>query len=109
MNIVSIRIPIRVKYGSVNIEEEHSLWRDTNFSNKNGFFPVFHDFKSLLPSLTGGAVSLFIYLGLHSNNQTGECFHYIDEISEFFKKSPRTISRWIDELEEANFNTKILL
>jgi len=57
---------------ATHLRKEHSQWRDTNFSNKAGFFPVFQDFKNLLSELSGGAVSLFLYLGLHSNNQTGE-------------------------------------
>ncbi|WP_144481463.1 helix-turn-helix domain-containing protein [Cytobacillus oceanisediminis] len=85
---------------ATHLRREHSQWRDTNFSNKVGFFPVFYEFKEILPQLSGGAVSLFIYIGLHSNNQTGECYHSIEKISDFFGKSPRTISKWIDELVE---------
>lgn len=94
---------------ATRLRKEHSLWRDTNFSNKNGFFPVFQDFKEILPNLSGGSVSLFIYMGLHSNNQTGECFHSIDKISNFFDKSPRTISKWISELEEAKLIKRLQL
>lgn len=94
---------------ATRLRKEHSQWRDTNFSNKNGFFPVFHDFKEVLPNLSGGAVSLFIYMGLHSNNQTGECFHSIDKISKFFAKSPRTISKWISELEEVKLIERLQL
>ena len=94
---------------ATHLRKEHSQWRDTNFSNKNGFFPIFYDFKELLPNLSGGSVSLFIYLGLHSNNQTGECFHSIDKISKFFNKSPRTISTWINELENAELIQRLQL
>jgi len=94
---------------ATHLRKEHSLWRDTNFINKTGFYPLFHDFKKLLPDLSGGAVSLFVYLGLHSNNQTGECFHSIDKISKFFDKSPRTISKWINELEEVKLIERLQL
>lgn len=86
---------------ATRLRKEHSQWRDTNFSNKEGFFPVFYDFNKILPNLSGGAVSLFIYIGLHSNNLTGECYHSIEKIAAFFDKSPRTISKWIHELENA--------
>lgn len=94
---------------ATHLRKEHSQWRDTNFSNKSGFFPVFQDFKDLLSKLSGGAVSLFLYLGLHSNNQTGECFHSIDKIAKFFNKSPRTISKWIDELKEVKLIERLQL
>lgn len=94
---------------ATHLRKEHSQWRDTNFSNKAGFFPVFSDFKEILPNISGGSVSLFIYLGLHSNNQTGECFHSIEKIAKFFDKSPRTISTWISELENANLIQRLQL
>jgi DNA-binding MarR family transcriptional regulator len=94
---------------ATRLRKEHSQWRDTNFSNKEGFFPVFYDFKKMLPNLSGGAISLFIYIGLHSNNLTGECYHSINKIADFFGKSPRTISKWIDELEEEKLIQRLQL
>lgn len=94
---------------ATKFRKEHSQWRDTNFLNKKGFFPVFYEFKDSLFKLSGGAVSLFIYFGLHANNQTGECFHSIEKISLYFGKSSRTISSWIKELEEAKLITRIQL
>lgn len=94
---------------ATHLRKEHSQWRDTNFLEKKGFFPIFTDFKKVLPSLSGGAVSLFVYLGLHSNNQTGECFHSIAKISNFFNKSPRTISAWFSELENVGLVKRIQL
>ncbi len=94
---------------ATRLRKEHSQWRDTNFSEKTGFFPIFIDFKKVLPNLSGGAVSLFVYMGLHSNNQTGECFHSITKISSFFNKSPRTISTWFSELEKEGLIQRIQL
>lgn len=94
---------------ATRLRKEHSMWRDTNFIEKKGFFPVFYEFKEKLPQLSGGAVSLFLYFGLHSNNQTGESFHNIDRIAKFFGKSTRTISKWITELEEAELIERIQL
>ncbi|ENQ3081192.1 helix-turn-helix domain-containing protein [Bacillus cereus] len=98
------------KYYEVNIlKKEHQEWREINFMLKNGFFPVFQDFKDHLKNLSGGSVSLFIYLGLNSNNKTGECYHSIETIADFFGKSTRTISQWIKELEDANLIKRIQL
>ncbi|WP_371019030.1 helix-turn-helix domain-containing protein [Pseudalkalibacillus sp. JSM 102089] len=94
---------------ATELRQEHSRWRDENFIEKVGFFPVFSEFKKFLPELSGGAVSLFIYLGLHSNNHTGECYHDINRISEFFGKSPRTISTWFKELEEVGLIERLQL
>lgn len=78
------------------------IWRQNQFSENIGFFPVFSDFKPYLSKLSPGAVSLYIYLGLHSNYKTGESFHSIKKIAIFFGKSSRTVSNWIKELEDYN-------
>ena len=82
--------------------KEHKNWRSYNFANKEGFYPVFSDFKNYLDKISPGAITLFIYFGLHSNNSTGECRHTIETIAENLNKSTRTVSNWIKELEEAN-------
>src|SRR5690625_977948 len=87
----------------------HSKWRDENFINKEGFFPLFSDFKYYLNQISPGAASLFIYIGLHSNNQTGECYHNIKRIAKYFGKSPRTISSWFKELEDIGLVKRIQL
>jgi hypothetical protein len=84
---------------SQKLREEHAAWRKNNFESKKGFFPIFYGFEQFLPKLSGGAVSLFLYLGLHSNNKTGESYHNIETIANFFGKSPRTISSWFKELQ----------
>lgn len=81
---------------------EYYLWRNEQFEEKIGFFPIFSDFKPYLSKLSPGAISLYVYLGLHSNYQTGESFHSIKKISIFFGKSTRTISNWIRELDDFN-------
>lgn len=80
--------------------EEHAEWRNSNFESKQGFFPIFYGFENVLPKLSSGAVSLFIYIGLHSNNKTGESFHNIETIAKYFGVSPRTVSTWFKELQK---------
>ncbi|MCM3625263.1 MULTISPECIES: helix-turn-helix domain-containing protein [Brevibacillus] len=82
------------------LREKHIQWRNERFLLKDGFFPVFKDFEYYLPKISGGAVSLFIYLGIHSNNKTGECYHDLERIAKFFDKTPRTITNWFAELED---------
>jgi hypothetical protein len=94
---------------ATRLRREHSQWRDTNFANKKGFFPIFSDFKDHLRNLSAGAVSLFVYIGLHSNNHTGECYHSINTMAKFFNKSPRTISSWLSELEKHKLIERIQL
>lgn len=85
---------------SIKLIQNHKEWRNYNFKNKEGFYPVFSDFKEYLSEISPGAITLFIYFGLYSNNQTGECRHTIDNISKNLDKSTRTISNWIKELED---------
>ncbi|MBP1044626.1 helix-turn-helix domain-containing protein [Vagococcus sp. BWB3-3] len=78
---------------------EYEIWRQEQFEKKIGFFPVFSDFKPYMKKLSPGAISLYVYFGLHANHKTGEVFHSVATIANFFNKSPRTISNWIYELE----------
>lgn len=91
---------MRVRDKANNLRKEHSEWRKYNFENREGFYPVFSDFKVYFDVLSPGAISLFLYFGLHSNNVTGECKHTLETIAKNFNKSVRTISNWINELEE---------
>lgn len=81
---------------------EHEAWRTENFKKKEGFFPVFSDFRYILGKISPGATSLFIYLGLNSNNKTGECFHSLETIANNLNRTVRTISNWMKELEMNN-------
>lgn len=82
------------------LKRDHLEWRERNFKQKHGFFPIFQDFKVPMKNLSPGAISLFIYLGLHSNNLTGETSHGVERMAKFFNKSTRTIGSWLRELEK---------
>lgn len=88
------------KERAINLRKEHVRWRESNFISKVGFFPVFTGFEYYLSKVSTGAISLFLYLGLHSNNKTGECYHDLGRIADFFGKTPRTITSWFKELED---------
>lgn len=87
----------------------HKEWRNYNFSHKEGFFPLFSDFKNEMKFLSPGAVSLFVYFGLHSNNVTGECSHSLETIAHNLNRSIRTISNWVKELESNQLIERIQL
>lgn len=84
------------------LEEEYSEWKTASLE-KGGYFPVFVAFKEnfVLQKLSGNAIKLYLYLGLHTGNETGKTWVSIENMATYFKKSPRTISNWLHELEEA--------
>lgn len=100
---------MRNKDKADQLKSDHSKWRNYNFKNKQGFFPIFSDFKNELKYLSPGAVTLFIYIGLHSNNVTGECSHSLETMSKNLNRSVRTISNWLKELESNQLITRIQL
>ncbi|MGW7816520.1 helix-turn-helix domain-containing protein, partial [Staphylococcus xylosus] len=59
----------------------------------NGFLE-----KKYLNKISGGALKLYVYLGIHSENATGESFYKIKSISDYFNVSERTVSNWFREL-----------
>jgi hypothetical protein len=83
-------------------KEKFSSWKKNSLINE-GYFPIFKNFKEkfILKDLSGNAIKLYIYLGYHSKNQTGECWVTIDTIAKYFDKSNRAVSGWIKELEGA--------
>lgn len=85
------------------LRKRFKVWKDRSL-RESGYFPIFQPFKEtfLLKKLSGNAVKLYLYLGLASGNKTGETWVSIETIAKYFDKSPRTISNWIKELEEAN-------
>jgi len=65
-----------------------------------GWFPIFSEFRDtgLLRDISGNALKLYIYLGIISRTISGECWPSLRQIGEYFGKSERTISTWMDEL-----------
>lgn len=91
------------------LKKNHYEWREKNFKYREGFFPVFKDFKDFMKKLSPGAIALFVYLGLNSNNLTGESSHSIESMASFFGKSTRTISLWLKELENEGLIERVQL
>lgn len=82
-------------------ENEYSDWKNKKKEEKVPFFPIYNEFLPYLRDLTPGAISLYIFFGIHSKSYTGDSFYKIESIADFFGKSTRTISNWISELENA--------
>ena len=84
-------------------KENYEAWKKQALST-TGYFIVFNTFQknSLLAKINGNALRLYIYLGLCSDNYTGECWVTIETIATYFDKSTRTISYWIRDLEKLN-------
>lgn len=88
---------------------EYEQWKKDKLNNKIGYFIIFQDFKNtqLLKKISGSALKLYIYLGLHTKNYSGECTVTISTIAKYFNKDERTISYWIKELEEIGLIARI--
>lgn len=80
-------------------EYKYESWKKKQFTSKEGFFPIYQSFEDKMAKLSGGAVSLYVFLGLKSNYKKGTSFYSINKLSIIFGKSSRTISIWIKELE----------
>lgn len=81
-------------------EKQYNIWRQRIFLSKIGFFPIFSSFEEKIINLSPGALKLYLYLGIHSNYQTGKSYYSISKLAEILHKSPRTISSWFKELED---------
>jgi transcriptional regulator with XRE-family HTH domain len=80
--------------------DDYQQWRDQNLSG-DGWFPIFPGFaQKHLAALSGGAVKLYVYLGVNGS-RTGESWHSIPTIARYFGKSSRTVNEWIKELSDA--------
>lgn len=80
-------------------KNNYSNWKKDSLDN-NGFFVIFNGFleKEYLKNISGGALKLYVYLGINSNNTTGESFYKLTSIANYFGVSERTVSNWFKEL-----------
>lgn len=86
---------------------KYKEWKELSLDNM-GYFPIFQMFKEdfILREISGNALKLYVYLGLHAGNKTGESWVTIDTMAKYFEKSPRTISNWLEELVELKLVTR---
>lgn len=88
----------------------YRYWKKNNLKT-SGYFIIFNGFKSngYLKNISGNALKLYVYLGIHSDNETGESFHSIATIAKYFGKSERTVYNWFSELIELHLIRKAQL
>lgn len=86
-----------------NLRSEHAVWKDELYRMNKPFFMIPNDFSHLfLKNISGGALKLYLFLGFHSKYKTGESWYSVEQLSLFFEKDERTISKWFAELERLN-------
>lgn len=83
------------------LRQNHEIWKNKLMEMNKPFFMIPTDFSTLfLKDISGGALKLYIFLGLYSKYRSGESWYANDQIGTFFDKDPRTISKWFKELED---------
>lgn len=83
-------------------KKNYSDWRTMNKAINRPFCIIYSDFieKNLLKKINGNALKLYIFLLMNSKNETGESWYTIESMANYFDKSPRTISYWLNDLEK---------
>lgn len=90
------------------LRKNYTNWKNEMRDNKAPFFLIYKSFQhEHLRDISGGALKLYLYLGFHANNFTGECWHSVESIADYFGNDKRTIQKWFKELEELNLITRI--
>lgn len=89
------------------LRDNHKNWKEQQRDSKAPFFIIYTDFKSRLKDISGGALKLYIFLGFHANNLTGECWVSSETIAEYFGNDQRTVKKWFSELIELGLIERI--
>lgn len=82
------------------LNKNYSLWRQIKSKTKPGFFQLYNEFLEYMPSLKGGAISLYLYYGFYSNNEMGDSWHSIERIAKSLNVTERSINNWNKDLIE---------
>ncbi|MCT0010654.1 helix-turn-helix domain-containing protein (plasmid) [Weissella cibaria] len=92
------------------VTENYRVWKKQSLEDA-GYFIIFNGFleSNILNRISGGALKLYIFLGLRSDNKTGESFYKIKTMSEYFGVNDRTITNWLRELEKLNLIKRMQL
>lgn len=86
----------------------YKYWKQSSLDNA-GFFVLFNGFldNDILKKISGNALKLYMFLGIKSDNFTGESHYSIKTMAKYFGKSERTINNWISELEKLNLIRRV--
>ena len=92
------------EYNEKKMEElrkDYETWKIRMRDEGSPFFMIYKSFQDEhLNDISGGALKLYVYLGFQSNNFTGESWHSVETISDFFGNDTRTVQKWFKEFEE---------
>lgn len=99
---------MKKKISTVDLRETFRIWKKKSL-NDAGYFIIFNGFleTGILSKISGGALKMYIFLGIKSNNSTGESFYRISTMARYFEVSDRTISNWIQELETLGIISRV--
>lgn len=80
--------------------DEYLQWRSQLMKAESGFFALYADFEPMLTQLSAGALRLYLYIGFHSDNWTGESWHSVDTMAKSLNVDARTVRKGLRELED---------
>lgn len=89
--------------------EDYRRWRTRMMQEEAGFFALYQDFEPFLSILSAAALRVYLYLGMHSDNWTGESWHSLDTMAGSLHMDPRTVRRALHELVEEGLIARIQL
>lgn len=83
-----------------NLRKNYSEWRNIQRKQKAPFFIIYKEFleNDKLKDINPTALKVYIYLGMYSNNETGECWHSVQTMADYFGMDKRTINRALENL-----------
>ena len=86
---------------------EYRRWRTQMMKEEAGFFALYQDFLPMLSALSAPALRLYLYLGMHSNNWTGESWHSLAKMANELHMDPRTVRRALQELTDQGLIARV--
>lgn len=91
-----------------DLRNEYKSWKKKMKIEGQPFFMIYKTFQNEhLADISGGALKLYMYLGFQSNNFTGESWHSVETIADYFGNDPRTVQKWFKELEDRHLIQRV--
>lgn len=82
------------------LKDNWKNWKQLNTETRTIFFPITKDFEKIhLKDISGGACKLYVFLGLKAG-EMGHSWYSINKMAESLNVTPRTIDKWLHELED---------
>lgn len=94
---------------SVNksFEIEYDHWKKEQLKNRM-YFIIFESFlDEKLNKISGGALKLYVFLGMKSKPYTGSSWYAVETMAKYFGVTERSIINWLNELIELNLIKRI--